>query len=387
MQIDRGERVCLIGRNGAGKTTLLRVASGEQPPDAGTRWLQPGVRVARLEQDVPLSTTASVFDVVAEGLGDVSALVTAYHHAIVDFERDHSARALERLSEAQHRLDEQDGWNVERRVETVLAKLELPADAPVDTLSGGWRRRTLLARALVAQPDLLLLDEPTNHLDIEAISWLETQLSDYPGAVLFITHDRAFLQKLATRIVELDRGRLTSWPGDYATFLRRRDAALADEATHQQKFDKKLAEEEAWLRQGIKARRTRNEGRVKALLAMRAERAGRRAQAGQVRLQASVAEASGKLVFEAEHVAFGFGGAPVVRDFSCRVIRGDRIGLIGPKAAARRRCCGCCWENSHQTRAPSALAPTCRWPTTISSASSSIPSEPWPTSSAKATTR
>ena len=335
MQIDRGERVCLIGRNGAGKTTLLRVVSGEQPPDAGTRWLQPGVRVARLEQDVPLSTTAPVFDVVAEGLGDVSALVTAYHHAAVEVARDHSPRALEQLSQAQHQLDEQDGWNVEQRVETVLARLNLPADAPVDTLSGGWRRRTLLARALVAEPDLLLLDEPTNHLDIEAITWLEALLADYAGAVLFITHDRAFLQRLATRIVELDRGRLTSWPGDYATFLRRKEAALADEATQQQKFDKKLAEEEVWLRQGVKARRTRNEGRVRALMAMRAERASRRAQAGLVRMQASTAEASGKLVFEAEGVAFGFGGTPVVRDFSCRVMRGDRIGLIGPNGSGK----------------------------------------------------
>ena len=335
MQIDRGERVCLIGRNGAGKTTLLRVASGELPPDAGTRWLQPGVRVARLEQDVPLSTTAPVFDVVAEGLGDVSALVTAYHHAAIEVARDHSPRALERLAQAQHQLDEQDGWNVEQRVETVLARLSLPADAPVDTLSGGWRRRTLLARALVAEPDLLLLDEPTNHLDIEAITWLEELLADYAGAVLFITHDRAFLQRLATRIVELDRGRLTSWPGDYATFLRRKEAVLADEATQQQKFDKKLAEEEVWLRQGVKARRTRNEGRVRALMAMRAERASRRAQAGLVRLQASATEASGKLVFEADRIAFGFGGTPVVRDFSCRVMRGDRIGLIGPNGAGK----------------------------------------------------
>ncbi len=335
LQIERGERVCLIGRNGAGKTTLLRVVSGEQPPDSGQRWLQPATRVARLEQDVPLSTSALVFDVVAEGLGDLSALVTAYHHAAHAVTTDPSPRALARLSDVQHQLEEQDGWRVEQRVETVLARLNLPADDPVDTLSGGWRRRALLARALVAQPELLLLDEPTNHLDIDAITWLETTLLDYPGAVLFVTHDRAFLQRLATRIVEIDRGTLTSWPGDYQTFLRRKEAALADEATALEKFDKKLAGEEVWLRQGIKARRTRDEGRVRALMAMRAERASRRAEIGQVRLQASVAESSGKMVFEADHVTFSYDGRPIVRDFSCRVMRGDRIGLIGPNGSGK----------------------------------------------------
>jgi ATP-binding cassette subfamily F protein uup len=303
MQIDARERVSVIGRNGTGKSTLLKILSGEIPPDAGTVWRQPSLRVARLEQDVPLSAHRSVFDVVAEG---------------------HT-----------HHLEEDEAWLREHHVELILSRLELPADAIVDTLSGGWRRRVLLARALVGQPDLLLLDEPTNHLDIEAIQWLETFLADYEGAVIFVTHDRAFLQRLATRIVELDRGKLTSWPGNYATYLRRKEDALANEQVLADKFDKKLAEEEVWVRQGIKARRTRNEGRVKALEAMRAERAARRELMGNVRLQVEQAEQSGKLVFEAKKITKGFAGAPVIGDFSTRVIRGDRIGLIGPNGAGK----------------------------------------------------
>jgi ATP-binding cassette subfamily F protein uup len=340
LQIDPRERVCLIGRNGTGKSTLLQIISGDQPPDGGTVWTQPGVRVARLVQDVPLSSDHTVFDVVAEGLGDIKDLVTAYHHAVVELghpeaSADDMAGRLERLGNLQHQLEERDGWRLEQRVELILDRLDLPADAVVDTLSGGWRRRVLLARALVAQPDLLLLDEPTNHLDIEAIAWLETFLAEYPGAVLFVTHDRAFLQRLATRIIELDRGRLTSWPGDYATFLRKKDEWLANEALQQEKFDKKLAEEEVWLRQGIKARRTRNEGRVKALMAMRAERAAVRAQMGTVRLQAERADPSGKMVFEADRVSKSFGDRVVVRDLSTRIMRGDRIGLIGPNGAGK----------------------------------------------------
>ena len=335
LQLDPGERVAVVGRNGSGKTTLLRVVSGEQPPDTGTRWVQPGVRVARLEQDVPLTTTSTVFDVVAEGVGDLSALVQAYRHAAVEVATAPSARALARLADAQHDLERQDAWSVEQRIETVIARLSLPADAPVDTLSGGWRRRTLLARALVAEPDLLLLDEPTNHLDIEAITWLETLLTDYKGAVLCVTHDRAFLQRVATSIVDLDRGRLTSWPGDYETYRRRKEEAEADEVSAAERFDKKLAQEEAWLRRGIKARRTRDEGRVRALMAMREERAARREATGRVRLQAGTVEMTGKMVFEAEGIGFSYGPTPIVRDFSCRVLRGDRIGLIGPNGSGK----------------------------------------------------
>jgi len=303
MQIDARERVSVIGRNGTGKSTLLKILSGEIPPDSGTVWRQPSIRIARLEQDVPLSAHRSVFDVVAEG---------------------HT-----------HHLEEDEAWLREHHVELILSRLELPADAIVDTLSGGWRRRVLLARALVGQPDLLLLDEPTNHLDIEAIQWLESFLAEYEGAVIFVTHDRAFLQRLATRIVELDRGKLTSWPGNYDTYLRRKEEALANEQVLADKFDKKLAEEEVWVRQGIKARRTRNEGRVKALEAMRAERAARREQIGNVRLQVEQAEQSGKLVFEAKGIAKSFAGSPIISGFSTRVIRGDRIGLIGPNGAGK----------------------------------------------------
>ena len=334
-QVEPGERVCVLGRNGSGKSTLLRILSGEQPPDSGTVWRQPNLRVARLDQDVPLSEHLPVFDVVARGLGDISALVTAYHQAAVGVAHDASPAALALLGRRQHELEERDGWRLEQRVETVLSRLSLPADAIVDTLSGGWRRRVLLARALVAGPDLLLLDEPTNHLDIDAITWLEDFLADYPGAVVFVTHDRAFLQRLATRILEIDRGRLTSWPGDYAAFARRKEEWLANESAAQEKFDRKLAEEEVWVRQGVKARRTRNEGRVRALEAMRAERAARREQAGTARMQVEAADQSGRLVFEATRVSKAFGGVPVVSSFSTRIMRGDRVGLIGPNGAGK----------------------------------------------------
>ena len=300
--IEAGERVCVIGRNGTGKSTLLQIIGGEVVPDAGAVWRQPGLRIARLEQDVPLSTDRPVRDVVADGFRD---------HAHVET------------------------WHVDISVDMVIDRLDLPGDAIVSTLSGGWRRRVLLARALVAQPDLLLLDEPTNHLDIEAMTWLESFLGQYRGAVVFVTHDRAFLQRVATRIIELDRGKLTSWPGNYETFLDKKEAWLANEQIQHEKFDKKLAQEEAWLRQGIKARRTRDEGRVKALMAMRKERSERRGQIGQVQLQADSAERSGQLVFEAKGVTKSFDGRTVVRDAGFRVIRRDRIGLIGPNGSGK----------------------------------------------------
>ena len=335
LRIERGERVCVVGRNGAGKSTLLRIVTGEQRPDAGAVWTEPGLRMARLDQDVPISTGRTVFDVVADALGDLSDVVARYHHTAVQLAEEGTPAQLEKLGRLQHELERADGWRIEQRVELVLSRLELPSDVRVDTLSGGWRRRVLLARALVAEPDVLLLDEPTNHLDLDAIIWLETFLSDYPGALIFVTHDRAFLQRVATRIVEIDRGQLTSWPGDYATFLRKKHEWLANEAVAQDKFDKRLAEEEAWLRQGVKARRTRNEGRVRALMAMREERAARREQPPAVRLQIESAHASGQVVLEADHVTKAFGSNAVVRDFSARIIRRDRIGLIGPNGAGK----------------------------------------------------
>ena len=335
LTIEGGERIALIGRNGTGKSTLLRILSGELEPDRGAIWREPGLRAARLVQDAAVSTSSPVFDVVAEGLGDLCNLVTAYHHAAVAVAEDATAEALETLGRLQHELEERDGWRVEQRVELVLNHLSLPADTPVETLSGGWRRRVLLARALVAQPTLLLLDEPTNHLDIEAIEWLEAFLTDYSGALVFVTHDRAFLSRLATRVIELDRGHLTSWPGDYATFVEKKEAALEVEAVANEKFDKRMAQEEAWLRRGVKARRTRDEGRVRALMAMREERASRRPMAGNVRLDIAVASRSGQMVFEAEHVTKAYDGRPVVHDFSTRIMRRDRIGLIGPNGAGK----------------------------------------------------
>ncbi len=304
LQVDAGERIAIIGRNGAGKSTLMQIIAGELPPDRGTVWRQPGSRVTRLVQDVPLSDNGTVAEVVGEGLGA---------------------------------LDPHDEWQRSHQADMVMSRLQLPPDVIVDTLSGGWKRRVLLARALVGQPELLLLDEPTNHLDIDAITWLESFLADYQGAVMFVTHDRAFLERLATRIIEIDRGRLTSWPGDHATFECKKEEWLANEELQQAKFDKRLATEEVWLRRGVKARRTRDEGRVKALMAMRAERAERRNQMGQVRLQIEQSDASGKMVFEAADISFAYPttSAPVVRDFSVRVMRGDRIGLIGPNGSGK----------------------------------------------------
>jgi ATP-binding cassette subfamily F protein uup len=335
LRIDRGERLCVVGRNGAGKSTLLRIISGEQAADSGTVWTEPGLRLARLDQDVPIATGRTVFEVVADALGDLSELVARYHHAAVEVAEKSTLALLEKLGRLQHDLEQADAWRIEQRVEFVLSRLELPADVRVDTLSGGWRRRVLLARALAAEPDVLLLDEPTNHLDIDAIIWLEAFLADYPGALVFVTHDRAFLQRVATRIVEIDRGRLTSWPGDYATFVRKKDEWLANEAVAQEKFDKRLAEEEAWLRQGVKARRTRNEGRVRALMAMREERAARREQSGAVRLAIESAGRSGQLVLEADAVSKTLGSKNVVRDFSARIMRGDRVGLIGANGSGK----------------------------------------------------
>ena len=335
LQIEVGERVGLIGRNGTGKSTLLQIINGNQVSDSGSVRRQPGLRIGQLLQDATLSANRPVFDVVSEGLGDLGDLVAAYHHAAVEVAERGTDVSLAKLGRLQHELEERDGWRLEQRVELVLARLDLPSDVIVDSLSGGWRRRVLLARALVGQPDLLLLDEPTNHLDIDAMNWLETFLREYPGAVLFVTHDRVFLQRLATRIVELDRGHLTSWPGDYATFLRKKEEWLANEAVQNEKFDKRLAEEEAWLRQGIKARRTRNEGRVRALLAMREQRAARRARPGTVRLQTEASDRSGQLVFEADRISKSFGVDPVVRDLSLRVMRGDRVGLIGPNGSGK----------------------------------------------------
>ena len=344
LRIEAGERIALIGRNGSGKSSLLRVISGETLPDTGSVWRAPGLRVARLEQDVlayrstpdaPADSGArTVFDEVASGLGSLAGLVTAYHHAAVQVAEHGDPESLARLGDLQHQLEERDGWRLEQKVELVISRLSLPAERPMRELSGGWRRRTFLGKALVSEPDLLLLDEPTNHLDIDAIRWLEDFLGGFSAALLFVTHDRAFLSNLATRIVELDRGQLTSWPGSYPRYLEKKAEALNAEALSLERLDKKLEKEEAWLRQGVKARRTRNEGRVRDLLELRAERAAHRAESGSVRMSVE-GESSGRLVFEADRVSKSFGGRVVIRDYSQRIVRGDRIGLIGPNGSGK----------------------------------------------------
>ena len=335
LEIRRGERVCLVGRNGEGKSSLIRLLTGEATPDDGNIWMRPGTRIAHLAQEVSADSDESVFDVVAGGLANIGRLLSQYHHAATELAREHTPAAEQRLAQLQHELEAGDGWQLEQRVETVLSRLELNGDVSLHTLSGGWRRRAMLARALVCEPDLLLLDEPTNHLDIEAIAWLEEFLMNYSGALLFVSHDRAFLKRLATRIIELDRGALVSWPGTYDDYLRRKEDQLATEAEHSALFDKKLSQEEAWIRQGVKARRTRNEGRVRALEALREQRRQRLERSGKVNLKLEQGAQSGQLVFEAEHVDFNFGDTVVIRDFSVRIMRGDRIGIIGPNGAGK----------------------------------------------------
>lgn len=333
-QLDRGERVCLVGRNGAGKSTLMKLIAGELTADGG-EILRQGLKIARLEQEVPAGTEGSVFDVVAKGLGDIAPLLIEYHHVIHQLETDSSDKVLAALEKAQHKLEAVDGWSVEQRVEAVISRLSLDPDVEFSTLSGGMKRRVLLAQALVKEPDILLLDEPTNHLDISSITWLEEFLKSYGGTILFITHDRTFLQAIATRIVQLDRGQLVSFPGDYANYLQRREAMLEEEAQQNALFDKKLAQEEVWIRQGIKARRTRNEGRVRALEQLRRERGQRREKLGNVKMQLQDAERSGKLVIDAEHLTQSYDGRVLFKDFSTVIQRGDRIGVIGPNGCGK----------------------------------------------------
>ena len=333
-QLDRGERVCLVGRNGAGKSTLMKLIAGELTADGG-EILGQGLKIARLEQEVPAGTEGSVFDVVAKGLGDIAPLLIEYHHVIHQLETDSSDKVLAALEKAQHKLEAVDGWSVEQRVEAVISRLSLDPDVEFSTLSGGMKRRVLLAQALVKEPDILLLDEPTNHLDISSITWLEEFLKSYGGTILFITHDRTFLQAIATRIVQLDRGQLVSFPGDYANYLQRREAMLEEEVQQNALFDKKLAQEEVWIRQGIKARRTRNEGRVRALEQLRRERGQRREKLGNVKMQLQDAERSGKLVIDAEYLTQSYDGRVLFKDFSTVIQRGDRIGVIGPNGCGK----------------------------------------------------
>jgi ABC transport system ATP-binding/permease protein len=333
-QVEPGERVCLLGRNGAGKTTLLRVITGVVPPDEGDIWRLDTLRIAHLEQEVPPDTEETIYEVVAAGLGELGALLTEYHQLTHDVGAGERT-SLQRMAKLQARIDALGGWNISQKVETVLTRLGLPADQRLASCSGGVRRQVMLARALVSDPDLLLLDEPTNHLDITAITWLEDFLRDYRGALIFVTHDRMLLKHLATRIVELDRGKLSSFPGDFDAYLSKKEELLEIEARVAANFDKKLGEEEAWIRQGIKARRTRNEGRVRALQAMRRERSQRLEFQGTVRFGLDAGVMSGKLVVDLRRVSFRYGDNVIIRTLSTTILRGDRIGIIGPNGCGK----------------------------------------------------
>ncbi|RTQ98345.1 ATP-binding cassette domain-containing protein [Halomonas nitroreducens] len=328
--LEKGERLALVGRNGTGKSTLLKLVAGEIVPDGGSIWRAPGLKIGVLAQDLPDASGETIFDVVAQGLPEAGELLSEYHHLVQQADPD-----MARMAQLQTRLEAIDGWSFHQRIDVVLTRLGLPEDAEMAELSGGWRRRVALARALVAEPDLLLLDEPTNHLDLDTIAWLEEQLADFNGAVLFITHDRAFLSRLATAILELDRGRLGRYPGDYARYQEQKTHELEVEARENAEFDKKLAQEEAWIRQGIKARRTRNEGRVRALQQMRRERGERRERQGRANLSVDTGERSGKRVVELSHVTQRYGDETVIRDLSLEIQRGDRIGFIGRNGAGK----------------------------------------------------
>jgi len=326
LAIEPSERVCLIGRNGAGKSTTLKLITGDIEPDRGNIVRKTGLVVSQLTQGLPDAMEQTARAVVRSGLTGIQVLLDQYRRRS---QQDLDDAGLKELQELHRQIEAHGGWHIEQRVETTITELKLPADKKMSELSGGWRRRVALAKALVQKPDLLLLDEPTNHLDIVTIKWLENVVYGYSGSVVFITHDRAFLQRLATRIVEIDRGKLTSWPGDFQNFLRRKEKALEDETQENTLFDKKLQQEEIWIRQGIKARRTRNEGRVRSLLKMREERAQRVSREGSARITIEEAEQSGRKVIRARNVNYRFGDEPLIENFSINIMRGDRIGILG----------------------------------------------------------
>ena len=333
--LQENERVCLVGRNGAGKSTLMKVLSGSIIMDDGKMQITQDVVVSRLEQDPPRNEEGTVYDYVAGGLAEIGEQLKIYHDLLDLIATDPSEKNLNRLTRVQEQLDHANAWRFEDRVTNVLGALKLTAETKLTDLSGGWQRKAALARALVCDPDVLLLDEPTSHLDVATIEWLEGFLKDFRGSIIFISHDRAFIKSMATRIVDLDRGKLSSFPGDYENYLVEKEEALRVEEMQNAEFDKKLAQEEVWIRQGIKARRTRNEGRVRALKKLREERLNRREVQGKAVIQIDDAQRSGKIVFEAENINFGFEGKQIVKDFSFNIMRGDRIALIGPNGCGK----------------------------------------------------
>ncbi|MEQ5734252.1 ABC transporter ATP-binding protein [Providencia alcalifaciens] len=335
IHIEDNERVCLVGRNGAGKSTLMRVLTKEQPLDDGQLIYEQDLIVARLQQDPPRNIEGTIFDFVAEGVAEQAQYLKDYHHVAKLVEHDPSEKNLNKLSELQEVLDNRNLWLLDSRISDVLKKLGLPADAELSSLSGGWLRKAALGRALVSNPRVLFLDEPTNHLDIETILWLETFLKDFQGSIVFISHDRSFIRNMATRIIDLDRGQLASWPGNYDDYLVSKEEALRVEEMQNAEFDRKLAQEETWIRQGIKARRTRNEGRVRALKALRVERSQRREVMGTAKMQVGEASRSGKIVFEMENVSYQVDNKVLVKDFSAQVMRGDKIALVGPNGCGK----------------------------------------------------
>ncbi len=333
LRLEAGERVCLIGRNGEGKSTLLKIISNQIKADNGKLEISSGYRIALLNQEHRFNPDDTVFRAVSKGLGNLGKLVEEYHDLVQQVATDETK--LVQLERVQHRLEAEDGWSLEQRVETILSKLNLPTEQPLSELSGGWQRRVALAQILVTEPNLLLLDEPTNHLDIEAITWLEDMLLDFNGSLLFVSHDRQFMQRISTRIVELDRGKLTSYPSNYAVYLRTKEANLEAESVQAAKFDKNLAKEEVWIRQGVKARRTRNQGRVRTLQKLRTERGQRRNKIGNIKLNLDSGELSGRIVIEAKNISKSYEDNNLVNNFSTTMMRGDRVGLIGVNGAGK----------------------------------------------------
>jgi ABC transport system ATP-binding/permease protein len=333
--IHPGERVCLVGRNGCGKSTLLKIIAGELGLDDGQRLINSQVKVSRLPQDPPVSVECSLFDYVAEGMAEVGEILKAYFHQTHVIATDHSEEQLNKLEYLQQQLDHHNAWQFEQKIMQVMTQLQLDPDQMLSSLSGGWRRKAALARALANQPDILLLDEPTNHLDIEMIKWLEKTVMDYQGAVVFVSHDRAFIRNVATRIVDLDRGKLVSYPGNYQEYLEKKAHDLEVEETQNALFDKKLSQEETWIRQGVKARRTRNEGRVRALEALRKERSQRRNVQGRATVTVGLGQNSGKLIFETEQLHYAIDGKTIIENLDFNIFRGDKIALIGPNGCGK----------------------------------------------------